>query len=249
MPAPIVLISAAMAVPSAFYRPLVAAFESHGWEARALPTRGFERGEPTASRRYDWGYEDVIDDIAEAVDKARADAPERKVIVFGHSLGSQAGAGHQIHRSPADGFVTAGASVPDHRYYPHGGVHLLALGTSVPVVTRLFGYLPKPMFGAPGARTLMREWARFVRTGTPPFSVPRRITSPSLVIQMQGDAYAVSAANKRFAELFIDPQVLTRWVYLKSEAPAGAVVDHLMWVKSPAVVVDKVVDWWESIAG
>ncbi len=247
MPEPIVLICAAMAVPSGFYRPLVESFEAQGWDAKALPTRGFERGEPAASRSHDWSYDDVISEIADAVAKERADQPDRPVILFGHSLGSQAGAGHQIHRTPADGFVTVGASVPDFRYYPHGGVHLLALGTSVPIATRLYGYLPKPMFGAPGARTLMREWARFVRTGKPPFSVPRKITTPSLVVQIQGDVYAVSAANKRFADLFIDPAVLTRWVYAKSEAPEGGVVDHLRWVKHPEVVVAKTVDWWASL--
>lgn len=243
---PIVLISAAMAVPSAFYRPLVASFEERGWSARAIPARGFERGEPIASRRHDWSYDDVIADIAEAVGKARADDPNRMVIVLGHSLGSQAGAGHQIHHVPADGFVTIGASVPDYRFYPNGGLHVLALGMSVPVVTRIFGYLPKPMFGAPGARTMMREWARFVRSGTPPFAVPHRVSTPSLVIQVQGDAYAVSASNKRFAEVFIEPAAMTRWVYTKAAAPVGGIVDHLMWVKSPEAVVDKVIDWWTA---
>lgn len=247
MVAPIVLISAAMAVPSGFYRPLVETFEARGWEAKALPTRGFERGEPAASRRHDWSYADVIDDIADGVAKARADEPGRPVILLGHSLGSQAGAGHEIHRVPSDGFVTVGASVPDYRFYPHGGVHLLALGTSVPIATRLFGYLPKPMFGAPGARTLMREWARFVRSGRPPFAVPHRLTTPSLVVQIQGDAYAVSAANKRFVELFIDPRALTRWVYTKDSAPEGGKVDHLLWAKKPDVVVDKIIDWFESL--
>ncbi|MEO6472771.1 MAG: alpha/beta fold hydrolase [Aeromicrobium sp.] len=246
MPEPIVLISAAMAVPSGFYRPLVESFAERGWQAQALPTRGFEREEPTASRSHDWSYDDEISAIANAVAKARADDPERPVILLGHSLGSQLGAGHEIHRTPSDGFVTVGASVPDYRFYPHGGVHLLVLGTSVPVLTRIYGYLPKPFFGGPGARTLMREWARFVRTGRPPFTVPNKITTPSLVIQLQGDLYAVSKANKQFVELFIDPKALTRWVYSKTMAPEGGAVDHLMWVKTPDVVVDQIISWWAS---
>jgi predicted alpha/beta hydrolase len=74
MAAPLVLIAAAMAVPSGFYRPLVAAFEERGWEATALPTRGFERGDPIASRSHDWSYADEISEIADAVAK---DAPRR----------------------------------------------------------------------------------------------------------------------------------------------------------------------------
>lgn len=244
MPSPLVLIAAAMAVPSGFYRPLVAELESRGWEARALPSRGFERGEPVASRSVDWSYADQMQAIADAVATARADAPDRPVILLGHSLGAQLGAGHQIHHPPADGFITVGASVPHFRSYPYGGLGVLFLGLSVPVVTRLRGYLPKPFFGAPGAQTLMREWARFVRTGRPPYDVPRRLTTPTLVVQLQGDTYAVSASNKIFTDMMIEPQAVTRWVYLRSAAPEGGTTHHVQWVRTPGPVVDRIVDWW-----
>src|SRR5688500_6461573 len=100
MPAPIVLISSAMAVSSRSYAPLVAAFVGRGWDAVALPRRGFEREQPVAARDVDWGYDDEISDIADAVAKARADDPARPVILLGHSLGAQLGAGHQLHREP-----------------------------------------------------------------------------------------------------------------------------------------------------
>lgn len=247
MPKPLVLISAAMAVPSGFYRPLVAAFAERDWEALALPTRGFEHGEDPASRTQDWSYDDEITAIADAVAKARAENPDRPVILLGHSLGSQLGAGHQIHRDPADAFVTVGASVPHFRSYPRGGLPVLFMGASVPVLTRLHGYLPKPFFGGPGARTLMREWAHMVRTGKPPFTVPHKITTPSLVVQLQGDVYAVSKANKKFVAMFIDPSALTRWVYAKDKTPEGGSTDHVLWVKAPGVVVDKIVNWFDDL--
>lgn len=246
MTSPIVLIAAAMAVPSGFYRPLVSEIVARGWDARALPTRGFERGEPIASRGHDWSYADEIQAIADAVAKARADAPDRPVILLGHSLGAQLGAGHQLHHAPADGFVTVGASVPHFRSYPYGGLGVLAMGLSVPVVTRARGFLPKPFFGAPGARTLMREWARFVRSGRPPFDVPHRITTPTLVVQLQGDTYAVSGSNKIFTEMMVDPAAVTRWVYTKDAVPEGGTTHHVQWVRTPEVVVDKLVDWWAS---
>ncbi|MEV7396431.1 alpha/beta fold hydrolase [Aeromicrobium sp. NPDC092404] len=247
MPAPLVLISAAMAVPSGFYRPLVAEFQGRGWEAKALPTRGFERGEPVASRSHDWSYADEMTAIADEVAKARADQPDRPVIVMGHSLGAQISVGHELHHPPSDGFVAIGASVPHFRSYPGAGLHVLFLGTSVPIVTRVMGYLPKPFFGAPGARTLMREWARFVRTGRPPYAVPHRVTTPSLVVQLEGDTYAVPKATEVFVDTLLDPATTTRWVYAKDAVPEGGTTHHVLWVKTPGPVVDRIVSWFATV--
>lgn len=236
-----------MAVPSGFYRPLVEELESRGWAARALPNRGFERDQLVASRRHDWSYADEIGAISDAVAKARADEPGRPVILLGHSMGAQLAAGHQLQHPPADGFVTVGASVPHYRSYPYGGVPVLAMGLAVPVVTRVRGFLPRPFFGAPGARTLMREWARFVRSGHPPYAVTHRITSPTLVVQLQGDTYAVSASNRIFTEMMIDPGAVTRWVYTKDAVPAGGTTHHVQWVRTPQAVVDKIITWWDSL--
>ncbi|MGZ5368400.1 MAG: serine aminopeptidase domain-containing protein [Aeromicrobium sp.] len=247
MPEPIVLISAAMAVPSGVYRPLVTAFADHGWEARALPTLGFERGQPSASRSHDWSYDDAISGIADAVTAARAEDPDRPVMLLGHSLGSQLCAGHQLHRDPADVLVVVGGSLPYFRAYPHGGLPVLFLGLSVPVITRIRGFVPQPFFGGPGPRTLMGEWARLVRTGRPPFAVPHKVKTPTLVVQLQGDAYSVPNATDKFIDTFIDPSALTRWVYAKDKTPDGGSTDHVLWVRTPGVVVDRIVDWYTGI--
>jgi predicted alpha/beta hydrolase len=105
------------------------------------------------------------------------------------------------------------------------------------------GFVPKPMFGSPGPRTLMREWARFVRTGKPPFKVPHKITTPSLVIQLEGDTFSVDAANKLFVKKFLDPANTTPWLYTKAAVPEGGNTHHVLWGKTPGPVVDKIVSW------
>lgn len=245
-PSPRVLVSPAMAVPSRFYAPLVDAFAAVGWTAEAVGRRGFEPDGPRAGRRSDWSYADEIDDLADAVGRARRADPARPVLLLGHSLGAQLAIGLQHRRggTAVDGLVLVGASVPHHRHDPYAGLPMLAYAAAVPVLARAVGHVPKPAFGGPGAATLMHEWAGFVRSGRPPFEAPGLLRTPTLVVHLQGDAYAVSGANKRFVEQFLDPDVVTRWVYTKDAVPDGGTTDHVRWAQHPTVVVDRVVGWW-----
>ena len=247
--APIVLVSPAMAIGSHYYRPLVAAIESTGWDARALPRRGFEPGDAKASRRHDWSYADEIDDISHAVAQARSEDATRPVLLLGHSLGGQLAAGHQLTQTAVDGLITVGGCLPHHRHYPAGGLHVAAMGAVVvPALTQAFGYLPKPAFGGPGARTLMREWAKMAVTGHTPFATDRPIGTSSLLISLDGDGLAPSRAVDVFAERLFDPEAVTRWHYADDLVPADANNDHITWVRTPRVIVEQVMQWWADVA-
>ncbi len=242
---PLVLVCPAMAVPAAFYRPLVTAFVERGWTAEALPRRGFVKGEPTASRTHDWSYADETAVVADAVARARRDDPERPVLVLGHSLGGHLAVANQLTGTPADGVVLVGAGAPYFRLYPHGGAHILLLAALVRASNAARGYVAPPLFGAPGARTLMTEWSRFALRGTAPWG-PGRVTEPTLAVHLQGDHYAVSAATKWFTERYVDPAAAERWVYTDDAAPEGGSTDHLQWVRTPGPVVEQVLTWWKD---
>lgn len=248
MTTPVVLISPAMAIGSGYYKLLVAEFESRGWQAQALTRRGFEVDDRPASRNHDWSYADEIDDIEVAVAKARAEDPDRPVLLLGHSLGGQLVAGHELNRAPADGVVTVGASLPHHRHHPNGGPHLVLMGgLVVPVLTTLFGHLPKPAFGAPGARTMMREWARMVLTGRTPYPSDRRVTTPSLIISLDGDKMAPAGSIDEFARLLFDAGSVTRWHFEDDDVLPGNSNDHIAWARGSSQVVDRIVAWWSDV--
>ncbi|WP_229070164.1 serine aminopeptidase domain-containing protein [Actinoplanes sp. DH11] len=246
-PAPLVLISPAMAIGSRYYRPLAEAFTARGWAARALPRRGFEPGGPRASRRHDWSYGDEIDDIAAEVAAARTEAPGRPVILLGHSLGGQLAVGNQLGGAPADGIVTVGTCLPYHRDYPYAAPHLILMGgVIVPVLTTLLGHLPKPAFGGPGARTLMRQWGRMAVTGRTPFPVPGPVTTPTLLVALEGDRLAPPSAVDRFGDRLIAGGSRSGWLYRDADVPDGASNDHIQWVRKPGPVVDRVLTWWAA---
>lgn len=245
---PIVLVSPAMAIGSHYYRPLVAEIERHGWNARALPRRGFEPDDARAGRRHDWSYADEIVTIARAVAEARDVDATRPVLLLGHSLGGQLAAGHEFTHTPVDGLVTVGGCLPHHRHYPAGGVHIAAMGAVVvPALTQTFGYLPRPAFGGPGARTLMREWARMAVTGRTPYAADRPIETPSLLISLDGDGLAPTRAVDVFADRLFAAGAVTRWHYADDLVPPDATNDHISWVRTPRLVVERITQWWSGV--
>lgn len=241
------LFAPAMAIGSAYYRPLLEEFRARGWEAEALSRRGHERDAPPASRTNDWGYADEIDDMARAVRRSREERPDRPVLLLGHSLGGQMAMGHQLTREAADGVVLVGAALPHHLLYPRFGLGIAVLAGVIPVVTTLVGHHPRPLFGGPGSRTLMREWSWMALTGRPPYATRRRTAEPVLAVTLEGDDLAVPRAIRALADRWAaDDHVVTHWTYERSAVPPGASNDHVRWVRSPGPVVDRVVAWWEQ---
>ncbi|MFG2821648.1 alpha/beta fold hydrolase [Kitasatospora sp. NPDC048365] len=242
---PIVLIAPAMAIGSGYYRPLVEEFESRGWGAQALTRRGFEKGRPRASRTNDWTYADEIDDIAREVAAVRTRNPGRPVLLLGHSLGGQLVAGHELTHIPADGVVTVGGAIPHYRHFRMGGVEIATMAALVvPTTTAVLGYLPKPAFGGPGARTMMREWSRMVLTRQMPFRTDRMITTPALIVSLDNDQLSPLAAVDDFTGHLFHPSAVARWHYRDDQVPPGASNDHIAWVRTPGTVVHRILAWW-----
>ncbi len=242
---PTVLISPAMAVPGRFYRPLVEAFELHGWTTTIAGRRGIETDTARPSRANDWSYDDEADDLADAIARVRDDDPTRPVVVVGHSLGAQLTA--ILARRPGgtrpDAIVTVAASVPWFRLYPHGGVVELCTASVVPIVTGVVGHWPTPGFGAPAPRTLMRQWARMVRTGRSPFDDGPPVDVPTLAARLADDRLVTGAAAERF-ERAIRPECLSTWTYTSEHCPPGGSTHHVGWVRTPGPVVERIVGWW-----
>lgn len=248
---PKIIISPAMAVPARAYRRLLGALDEIGWSADVAPRRGIEEGDTAPSRAVDWSFNDEVDDLAAAVRTARNSQPDQPVLVLGHSFGAQLGAALLTGETPIkccpDGLITVGASVPHFRHFPRLGLRELAVAEAVSVGTAIAGYWPKPGFGAPTPRTLMRQWARMVYAGKAPFPVDGRITIPTLAVRLDDDDLVPVRAAEHF-ERAVTPEHLETWTYGRADCPVGGSIGHIGWLRTPRPVVEKIQRWARFVA-
>ncbi|MBY4574716.1 hypothetical protein ACN94_14115 [Gordonia paraffinivorans] len=247
------LISPAMGVPARVYRRLSEALASgasaqSGFEVGVVARRGVECGSPRPARAVDWSYEDEADDLAEAIAAARA-RTGGPVLVIGHSLGAQLAAlAAQRSDHRPDGIVAIGASVPWFRHYGRRAVPFAALAASVRPVTAVVGHWPRQGFAGPTPRTLMRQWARMVLTGRPPFDLDGSIRVRALMVRLGDDELVTDQAAAAYEAAF-SRDVVTRWTYDESCCPAGGDATHLGWSRAPEVVARRIAEWWTSGPG
>lgn len=236
-----------MGVHSRYYSALESAVREIGWSACTLAARGIDRDTEPPSRSNDWGYAALQQTLGAHVARVREHAPDKPVVILGHSLGGQVGLGYLLSGGDADGLVLAGASEPYYRHYGSRFWGIWALAASVPLVTALYGYWPRWGFGGPQPRTLMREWARFVRRRRFPTlraRLPREaVAVPTFVLQVEGDALSVPSSARALSRTVHQDQV-TWWDYRRADAPDGALIDHLAWAKVPAPAVAAIRAWW-----
>ncbi len=246
MASTIALIAPALAVGSWFYGPLKESFLEQGWDVEVLPRRGFEAHQPKAKPGHDWSYADEAQVIVDAIARARAEDPNRQIVIVGHSLGGQLGAAVQLGDQPADGLVTIGTSAPHYRLYGFRAVGLLTMALAVRPAARIAGYLHKPFFGAPGPKTMMTEWADMIITGEMPYDLSEKIARPALSVHLEGDSFSVYHAVREFEIKNFEADSLTRWTYRKEAVPEGGNTHHVQWVRKPEPVVEFIVDWWAT---
>ena len=118
------------------------------------------------------------------------------------------------------------------------------------------GYVPGDRLGFGGreARTVIREWAHFVRTneivveGLEREAVDRRMREtalPLLGISLEGDDFAPRISTDRLVAKAPNAKLMR--AHLESTLFEGK-VDHFRWAKAPAPVASEIEKWFLSLA-
>lgn len=245
--APTVLVVPAMGMSAGYYDKLIAAFAAAGINAGRMEQRGHEEvGGRVAGWSYDFGYADLVDDIAAAVDRLGELIPASAgaTYVLGHSLGGQAASAYAaLHPDRVAGMVYVASQTPYWRNYGPG---FLVASQAMGLVGRVVGHFPGKQlkFAGREARTLMKEWARYARTGRLRFGRPahdvtpamRALEKPALIVSIEDDWLAPSATVDEIHRRM--PGLEVERVHLDEPG-----IDHFKWARKPGSTVGAVQEW------
>lgn len=241
--APLVLVVPAMGMRAGYYERLAAALVDAGWTAAVMEQRGHEEtGGRLPGWRYDFGYADLVDDIAAAIDTLAEQAPAAPAYLLGHSLGGQVGSVYAAgHPDRLAGLILVAAGSVHWRVWSR---RFLMLSQGFGLTARAVGHFPGARIGFAGreARGVMRDWARFARTGRLRFGgadhgeALRRLQLPVLAVSFRGDRLAPRRSVD--ALLAMMPGVTVDRRHLDADQ-----VDHFRWARTPDVVVPLLRQW------
>lgn len=246
--APLVLVVPAMGLQARWYRHLLGDFNGAGCHVAVTELRGHEvAGGRRPGRSYDFGYAELVDDLARAVDALTEDGLPRPYLL-GHSLGGHIASVYAArHPGTVAGLILVAAGSVHWRLWSFQ--HLL-LTQTIAGSARLLGHFPgdRVGFGAREASTQMRDWARFARTGHLAFGEPRRDHTtalaacdlPLLAISLEGDTMAPRATVDGLAGMMPNT-ALTR---LHLDDPGNREqLHHLHWARHPELVTPHISAW------
>jgi len=242
----------AMGVDARYYDPFAQALAARGVAALVAELRGNGSSSLRAGRGVDFGYRELVVDVATAVAAARERFPGLPIRLVGHSLG-----GHlsvlfaALRPREVDGIVLIAAGTPYFRAYRGRGRAYVLLGSlALRGISAALGYLPGRTvgFGGREARRLIAEWAHLARSGRfvvagAPADLQATLAAadlPVLALSLAEDSYAPRGAVDHLAGMLAGA-ALTRRHTRRGELGGG--IDHFRWVRKSDRVADIVVDW------
>ncbi|NBB92111.1 MAG: alpha/beta fold hydrolase [Gammaproteobacteria bacterium] len=235
--------------------------------ARALAERGTSvfihewRGNGSssvrASRRTNWGYRELLDDI-EAARQAVAQRATDGYLIGGHSLGSQfACLSAAVDSRDCRGLVILAGGSPYWRVFPLPMKSvMITVMFAFPALGSLIGYYPGKRVGFAGneARDVMADWARSARSGRYEpagidFDLEARLHAlrlPLLALAMADDWFVPRGSLDWLVGKLDQCEVARRTVTAEK---AGEKADHYAWMKQPKPAAEAIEAWLAEIDG
>ncbi len=228
------------------------ALAENGIEVFIHEWRGIGSSNVRAARICDWGYRELLEmDLDIALAAACKQSGQDRVIIAGHSLGSQFAcmlAALKPERCNALALIAGGS--PYWRVFDwHMKLVMIAVMFGFPLVASIRGHYPGKSLGFAGreSRGVISDWTRSARTGeyrprgvdTDLEAGMRKLTVPAIGINMAEDWFVPDASLHWLTGKLSGCNVEHRTIEASENFPA----DHYAWMKQPEATVNELLGW------
>lgn len=236
----VLVFNPAMGTKARFYEPLAKAFSAAGYHVLLHELRGNGISPLRASRRCDFGYKDLLQDLHYLINEAKSRFGELPLVLGGHSLGGQLSLLYSAqHPANISQILLVACGTPHWSGFRGKQKWLLK------VVPYLFtssalaaGYFPGDRLGFGGiqGRTLILDWGHLAKRNQ--FKVTddecdyeqalAQVDVPVKAFCFVSDPYAPEAAVRKIVEKLPADQVQLQCL---TNEEIGFKATHLNWVK------------------
>ena len=153
----------ALGIRASYYEIFAKALASNGCHVITADYRGHGHSSLRPSSKVDFGYQELIDDVDETVNRAKVFFPDTKIILVGHSLGGQIGSLYAAkYGKGVDALILVTACLVHYKGWKGWNrLKVLMAGIVFHPISKVFGYFPGNLlsFGGKEARQLMGDWS------------------------------------------------------------------------------------------
>lgn len=235
--APLVAVAPALGLRASWYEDLARALVARGVHAALVEWPGQGTSPVRPSRRFDWGYAELLEHLASARETARATLSRSSSFAWlGHSIGGTVGLMDAGRSRAVDHVLLVASGTPYMGSWTGKTARQLHLATYLfPFAARVLGYHDGRLgFGGQEARTLMTQWAHLTRTGV--WDVPgcdieghlRACETSVLAVRIEGDDYAPERAVEHLLGK-VPAARIERAVWSGPEPKTA----HIRWPRTP----------------
>ena len=250
---PVFLVLPALGMRASYYQPLQEALGQAGLSSVLVDWRGHGHSSLRPNRREDWGYEQLVLDTQFVLETIAKLAPNRPLIIIGHSLGGQIGSLVAARFGSVKAIALVASCLVDYRGWTDATRFWIQLAARIFYPCSLVvGHFPGPWFrfGGHEARTVMYDWSSNGLTGLyrlkgSSFDYEAALAQasiPVLGITIEGDHLAPPKAMQGLLNKYGDKQLHT-YHHIPAQIAGEPGIDHFRWARYPKRVVAKIKTW------
>ncbi len=247
----------ALGIRASYYETFAKALVDIGCHVITADYRGHGHSSVRPSSKVNFGYQELIDDVDEIVNRAKTLFPNTKMVIVGHSLGGQIGSLYAAKfRDEVDGLILVTACLVHYKGWKGWSrFKVLMAGITFFTISKMVGYFPGNLlsFGGKEGRQLMGDWSynalhgqyRIANSNFDYESALQQTKMRILSITIKQDWMASYTAAKNLYMKFNEASSVEH-LHVGPEETQVKNLNHFNWAKNPRYFAKVIQDWLQE---